>query len=89
MGAIGEFGLRVPRDISVIGFDDIQLSAYTMPPLTTLSLPRAEIANAAFRALLNAQSPNEKAPTNGKAHPITPELILRKSTAPAHHQSSP
>jgi DNA-binding LacI/PurR family transcriptional regulator len=84
MGAIGEFGLRVPRDISVIGFDDIQLSAYTMPPLTTVGLPRAEIANAAFRALLNAQSPNGKKPANGASHPITPELILRKSTAPAH-----
>ncbi len=82
MGAISEFGLRVPRDISVIGFDNIQLSAYTMPPLTTLSLPRAEIANAAFRALLEAQSPNAKKPTPGRAHPITPELILRKSTAP-------
>src|SRR5271170_8061779 len=60
MGAINEFGLRVPRDISVIGFDDIQLSAYTMPPLTTVSLPRAAIANAAFRALLNAQIPGGK-----------------------------
>jgi DNA-binding LacI/PurR family transcriptional regulator len=89
MGAIGEFGLRVPRDISVIGFDDIQLSAYTMPPLTTLSLPRAEIANAAFRALLNAQSPNGKKPVNGAAHPITPELILRKSTAPVRPPTSP
>ncbi len=89
MGAIGEFGLRVPRDISVIGFDDIQLSAYTMPPLTTLSLPRTEIANAAFRALLNAQkNPTEKKPAHGEALPITPELILRKSTAPAHHSTT-
>jgi DNA-binding LacI/PurR family transcriptional regulator len=83
MGAIGEAGLRVPEDISVIGFDDIQLSAYTMPPLTTVSLPRAEIANAAFRALLNAQSLDAKKTVLGGAHPIHPELILRKSTAPA------
>ena len=88
MGAIGEFGLRVPQDISVIGFDDIQLSAYTTPSLTTVGLPRAEIANAAFRALLNAHTPGENKPANGESHPITPELILRKSTAPAHRPTS-
>jgi LacI family transcriptional regulator len=88
MGAIGEFGLRVPRDISVIGFDDIQLSAYTMPPLTTVRLPRAEIANAAFRALLNAQTPGETNPGPGESHPITPELILRKSTAPVRQSTT-
>jgi DNA-binding LacI/PurR family transcriptional regulator len=81
MGAISEAGLRVPQDISVIGYDDIQLSAFTMPPLTTVSLPRAEIANAAFRALLNARDAGK--PVQGEEHLVRPTFVLRKSTGPA------
>lgn len=83
MGAIAEAGLRVPQDISVIGFDDIQLSAFTMPPLTTVSLPRAEIANAAFRALLNARQSDAAKPLDGEEHLVRPTFVLRKSTGPA------
>jgi LacI family transcriptional regulator len=83
MGAIAEAGLRVPQDISVIGFDDIQLSAFTMPPLTTVSLPRAEIANAAFRALLNARHSNKTKPVQGEENLVQPTFVLRKSTGPA------
>ena len=59
-------GLRVPEDIPVVGYDDIQLSAFTMPPLTTVSLPRSEISNAAFRALLNAQHVGAKKTSAGR-----------------------
>ena len=83
MGAISERGLRVPEDISVIGFDDIQLSAFTRPPLTTVSLPRAEIANAAFRALLHARPKDGKKPTKGTEHTVHPTMVLRSSTGPA------
>lgn len=83
MGAIAEAGLRVPEDISVVGYDDIQLSAFTMPPLTTVSLPRAEIANAAFRALLNARQVGTKKPVQGEEHTIRPTFVRRKSTGPA------
>jgi DNA-binding LacI/PurR family transcriptional regulator len=83
MGAIAEAGLRVPDDISVVGYDDIQLSAFTMPPLTTVSLPRAEIANAAFRALLNAQHGDAKKMVQGEEHIVRPVFIRRKSTGPA------
>ena len=82
MGAIAESGLHVPRDISVIGFDDIQLSAFTMPPLTTVRLPRAEIAERAFHALLNAWPPKLAEPGEGEEHHVLPELILRQSTGP-------
>jgi DNA-binding LacI/PurR family transcriptional regulator len=82
MGAIAEAGLRVPEDISVVGYDDIQLSAFTMPPLTTVSLPRAEIANAAFRALLNAQKADAKT-VQGEEHMVRPTFVHRKSTGPA------
>lgn len=83
MGAITEAGLCVPEDISVVGYDDIQLSAYTMPPLTTVSLPRTEIANAAFRALLNAQQVDAKKTMQGEEHTVRPTFVRRKSTGPA------
>jgi LacI family transcriptional regulator len=83
MGAIAEAGLRVPEDISVVGYDDIQLSAFTMPPLTTVRLPRAEIASAAFHALLNARKANSKKPVRGEEHTVMPKLVTRKSTGPA------
>ena len=80
MGAIAEAGLRVPEDISVVGYDNIQLSAFTMPPLTTVSLPRAEIANAAFHALLNAMQSDAPKPVAGEEHTVLPTLVIRKST---------
>ena len=83
MGAIAEAGLRVPQDISVVGYDDIQLSAFTMPPLTTVSLPRAEIANAAFRALLNDQRVDAKKTVQCEENMIQPTFVRRKSTGPA------
>ena len=83
MGAIAEAGLRVPEDISVVGYDDIQLSAFTMPPLTTVSLPRVEIANAAFHALLNAMQSDAPKPVAGEEHKVLPTLVIRKSTGPA------
>jgi len=83
MGAIAERGLRVPQDISVIGFDDIQLSAFTQPPLTTVSLPRGEIAKAAFQALLHAREKGSNKPLMGKKYVVQPSMVLRSSTAPA------
>ena len=83
MRAIAEVGLRVPQDISVIGCDDIQLSAFTMPPLTTISLPRDEIAKAAFRALLNARDPDGTTLLSGANQSVQPSLVVRHSTAQA------
>jgi DNA-binding LacI/PurR family transcriptional regulator len=83
MGAITEAGLRVPEDISVVGYDDIQLSAYTTPPLSTVRLPRAEIARSAFDALLQAMQPGASKPSSGKEYVVHPEFVARKSTGPA------
>lgn len=80
LGAIVEQGLKVPRDISVIGFDDIAMSEYTQPPLTTVRLPRAEIARLAFRALHGIQN---AATAKGAEYRIEPTLVQRKSTGPA------
>lgn len=71
-------GLRVPEDISIIGFDNIEMSAYTLPPLTTIRQYRAELGREAARTLL--------ALIEGKTGPeerILPvDLVLRDSTAP-------
>ena len=77
MGAIFEHGLKVPRDISVIGFDDIAMSAFTQPALTTVRLSRAEIAKLAFRALHDIQN---AATAKGEEYSIEPTLVERKST---------
>jgi DNA-binding LacI/PurR family transcriptional regulator len=82
MGAIAGFGLRVPGDISVIGFDDIQLSAFTIPPLTTVRLSRTEIAEKAFHTLLDAWVRKDAKLAKGQEHPVTPMLVLRQSTGP-------
>lgn len=83
MGAIHERGMRIPQDISIVGYDDIVLSAYTQPPLTTLLLPRNEIATAAFQALYNARQQISKVPKDGANYHILPALVLRNSTGSA------
>jgi DNA-binding LacI/PurR family transcriptional regulator len=79
MGAIFERGLKIPRDISVVGFDDIEISAFTQPALTTVRLSRTEIARVAFRALHDV--PNA-ATVRGQEYSIRPVLAERKSTGP-------
>ena len=82
LGAIHDYGLKVPDDISIVGYDDIVLSAYTQPSLTTLRLPRNEIATAAFRALFNARQEDSKKPHDGTNHHVQPTFVLRNSTGP-------
>lgn len=48
---MAERGIRVPRDMSVIGFDDIHLAEFVNPPLTTVRMSRQDLARAAFRGL--------------------------------------
>ena len=89
MSAIEDSGLRVPYDISVVGFDDIPFSAYSRPSLTTIALPEADIARAAFEALLQSKDSTSRRRRGGaKPHVITPTLVTRRSTSPLkeHHQ---
>jgi len=83
MGAIHERGLRVPEDISVLGYDDIQLSAFTQPTLTTIRLPRDEIARLAFHALYRPTAATAGQAVQGKEHFVQSTLVVRKSTGPA------
>ena len=87
MGAIRERGLAIPNDISVVGFDDIELSAYTVPALTTLHVPRRELASTAFRALFRGR----ETPDNGRRrhrHVIKTKLVVRQSTGEARVKST-
>jgi len=78
--AIRRHGLRVPDDISVVGFDDIALAEFTEPPLTTVRLPRRELAGKAFEALLASLGDTSRM---GVEYSIAPELVVRESTAKA------
>ena len=80
MGAVYAAGLRVPGDISVVGFDDIALSSFMSPPLTTIRLSRSEIAEFAFNSLYAASQRGEN---EGVSHVVRAELVIRQSTAAA------
>lgn len=74
-----EMGLRVPQDVSVTGYDNIGLSEFTDPPLTTVNIPRAEIGHLAFEALVVQ---GDAMRTQGREFRINPELIVRESAGP-------
>jgi LacI family transcriptional regulator len=72
-------GLRVPDDLSVIGFDDIHITEVTIPPLTTVQMSRFELARAAVTALrAHVESPDDPAPK--RDYKIQTDLIVREST---------
>jgi LacI family transcriptional regulator len=77
-------GLRVPEDLSVIGLDDIDFAEFTLPPLTTIRLSRAELAKAAFDAL-RLQAENAAGSTVGsvlqREFLVSTSLVVRGSTA--------
>jgi len=75
--ALREAQLRVPDDVSVIGFDDIPWAKYSDPPLTTIQLPAESIAESACTLLLNLINDGD----SDKQHQIIlgTELIIRKS----------
>jgi DNA-binding LacI/PurR family transcriptional regulator len=69
-------GLSVPNDLSVIGFDDIDMAAYTTPPLTTIHQPRLELGRRAMQMILDllaGQTPENQL--------IAAELVVRQTTA--------
>lgn len=73
-------GLHVPQDLSVIGLDDIDFAEFTLPPLTTIRLSRADLARAAFEALrLQAEDPQN--PQMQREFLVSTSLVVRGSTA--------
>jgi LacI family transcriptional regulator len=77
--ALRDSGLRVPEDVSVVGFDDINSAAFQIPSLTTIRQPLDKMGAIAGEILLQR--------IQGGANPVEimvdPELVIRESTAPA------
>ncbi|MCF1597165.1 LacI family DNA-binding transcriptional regulator [Streptomyces muensis] len=78
--ALTEAGLRVPDDVSVVGFDDIPVSAYVTPPLTTVRQPFDAVARDGLRLLVRAIEKPDAEPEPATDPPV--ELVVRASTAP-------
>lgn len=74
--ACSELNVRVPQDISIVGFDDSLFSAYTIPALTTIKKPIDQLAQLGMQALSQLMSATE--PTTDKEL-IKPDLIIRDS----------
>jgi DNA-binding LacI/PurR family transcriptional regulator len=77
MGTIHEAALRVPQDISVVGFDGISFSNLTQPPLTTVLISRMQLALTAFAALEQLIKHED---TRKSDYLIPAQLIVRGST---------
>lgn len=77
--ALEDVNLRVPADVSVIGFDDIKAAAYTVPRLTTINQPLEEIGRIATQSLLNRI--HDTMPPRDEIT-VEPELVVRDSTGP-------
>ncbi|MGC2659062.1 MAG: LacI family DNA-binding transcriptional regulator [Bryobacteraceae bacterium] len=76
-------GLRVPEDLSVVGFDDILFAEYTQPALTTVAVPRSEIGKVAFQALWKMIADPELA---GREFRVGTRLVARQSAVPPRKQ---
>ena len=74
-----ERGIRVPQHCSIIGFDDIELSSYTYPALSTVGQSVRALGEAAAQMLIERISGEVSGPTRRRV--ITPRLVLRESTA--------
>jgi DNA-binding LacI/PurR family transcriptional regulator len=87
VGALRELrerGLRVPEDVSVTGFDNVKLSEFCYPALTTVHIPRERIGHIIWDYL--APKAESKVTTDAEIV-IDPELVVRDSTGPAAERS--
>jgi DNA-binding LacI/PurR family transcriptional regulator len=79
MRAFQEAGLRVPDDISVLGFDDVSIAPFSIPPLTTVRQPLLRMGRIAAETLLDRIE--DRAPFVPEIS-VEPELVSRRSTGP-------
>jgi LacI family transcriptional regulator len=78
-----ERGLRIPEDISIVGFDNLELSRHTNPPLTTVNVPSEQMGDVSAAYLLSRLEGKEVPPQNS----VEVQLILRSTTAPPPPQN--
>lgn len=79
--AIKSLGLRVPEDVSVMGYDDQEISRHTRPPLTTMVLPNYEMGRAAVEALLSLADAPATERSRRPLVKIDGPLVLRETVA--------
>ncbi|GAA2449440.1 LacI family DNA-binding transcriptional regulator [Actinomadura vinacea] len=84
--AARERGLRIPQDLSIVGFDDLSVSRWFSPPLTTVRQPLAEMGSLAARTLFRLAR-GETLET--RRVELATELVLRESTAPPARRDTP
>lgn len=77
MGAMTEAGLRIPQDVSVVGYDDIGLAEHTYPPLTTIRQPMDLAGQALVENLMRVLSDK-----HADSQVVKTDLIIRNSTCP-------
>ena len=79
-----EESFNIPRDLSLVGFDDIRLAQFVSPPLTTVRMSQSELARLAFHSLLT-EIERETPTEHGTEYLLETSLVLRDSTtlAPA------
>jgi DNA-binding LacI/PurR family transcriptional regulator len=76
--AMHEYGRNIPREVSVVGFDDVPEAQYFTPPLTTVRQNFAEVGRGSLRLLLDVMRGGQSA----QHLTVAPELVVRRSTAP-------
>lgn len=81
-------GIRVPEDLSVIGFDDIPVATLTSPPLTTVHVPMQQIGRQAVRQMVIGDSCNDSSERHGCVTRVATTLVVRNSTAPPRSEDS-
>ena len=87
--ALTEYCLRVPEDVSVVGFDDIESAAYQGRALTTVRQPLRKMGEIAAQSILRRIThPAEEADALGKEVVVEPELMIRETTAVARARSN-
>jgi len=82
MRAIIDYGLKIPQDISIIGFDDVKLCEYIVPRLTSIHYPVEEVVEVTTNVLLSKIQKSNIATTNEFV--ISPKLVIRESTGPVN-----
>lgn len=75
-----EAGIVIPKSLSVVGYDDIRLARFVLPPLTTVQMSQSELGRLAFNALL-AEVEREQPSKEGTEYVLSTSLVLRDSTA--------
>jgi LacI family transcriptional regulator len=79
LAAAGEAGLKVPEQLSIVGYDDIELAAFSTPALTTVAQPKRQIGTLAAELLLERLQDGDREP---RRVILEPQLKVRASTAP-------